>query len=146
MAMTSKSLNYALYAWRDNRIRLKVTQGEYGIKLAQFTLMDDSGAINLSTATAILFNGIKRNGTGFSVDCSVVNVTKGTIAVQEEIEMTDIHGDAQCAIEVISDNGVVKFDGITLCVSPNEIGELITASESFKSLETALNKVALLTP
>lgn len=146
MAMTSKSLNYALYAWRDNRIRLKVTQGEYGIKLAQFTLMDDSGAINLSTATAILFNGIKRNGTGFSVDCSVVSATKGTITVQEEIEMTDIHGDAQCAIEVISDNGVVKFDGITLCVSPNEIGELITASESFKSLETALNKVALLTP
>ena len=145
MALTSKSKNYTLYAWQDNNIRLKVTQGEGGIKLAQFTLVDDNGAIDLTTATQVLFNGEKRNGSGCSIECEITNSTQGVITVPVETGMTDIAGDLKGVIEVITPNGNIKFDGITLYVasSPDAI---IEVSNAFSALVKALNKIALLTP
>ena len=146
MAISSKSGNFVLHAWQDNCIRLKATQGEGGIKIAQFTLVDGNGAIDLSTASSVSFDGIKRNGSGCSISCSITNAKNGIIEFVEKTGITDISGEVKGTINVVSSNGNIKFDGITLYVSPNTTEKLIEASDSFSSLTEALNKVAEITP
>lgn len=146
MSLSSKSKQYTLHAWQDNRIRLKATQGEGGIKIAQFILVDDNGAIDLTTATSVTFDGIKRNGTGCCVDCSIVNATKGIVDFTEQTGITDIGGNVKGTINVVTPEGNIKFDGITLYVAPNNTENLIEASTAFSALTKALNKVAVITP
>ena len=146
MALSSKCKNYPLHAWQDNRIRLKATQGEGGIKIAQFTLLDDNGAINLSSATSVTFDGIKRNGQGCCINCKIVDATNGIIEFVEQTGITDIDGNVNGTINVVSADGNIKFDGITLYVAPNNTTKLIEASQAFSAFVEALNKLALITP
>ena len=137
MALSSKCKNYPLYAWRDNRIRLKATQGEGGIKIAQFTLLDDNGAINLSSATSVTFDGIKRNCQGCCINCKIVDAAKGIIEFVEQTGITDIDGNVNGTINVVSADGNIKFDGITLYVAPNNTTKLIEASQAFSAFVEA---------
>ena len=146
MALSSKCKNYPLHAWQDNRIRLKATQGEGGIKIAQFTLVDDNGAINLSSATSVTFDGIKRNGHGCCINCKIVNAANGIIEFVEQTGITDIDGNVNGTINVVFPDGNIKFDGITLYVAPNNTTKLIEASQDFSAFVEALNKLALITP
>ena len=146
MALSSKCKNYPLYAWRDNRIRLKATQGEGGIKIAQFTLLDDNGAINLSSAASVTFDGIKRNGQGCCINCEIVDAANGIIEFVEQTGITDIDGNVNGTINVVSAEGNIKFDGIILYVAPNNTTKLIEASQAFSAFVEALNKLALITP
>lgn len=141
MSLTSKSSIYTLHAWRDNQISLQTTQGEGGIKLAQFILTDDNGIIDLSNANNVLFNGVKRNGSGCSVGCNIIDAHKGIIEVPVVTGMTDISGLLKGSIEMITDNGNIKFKGINIDVASDTTGKLIEASEAFTAYVEALNKI-----
>ena len=146
MALISKSKSYILSAWRNNQIRLKATQGEGGIKSAQFVLTDDNGKIDLSTASSVLYNATKHDGSACSINCEIIDAVNGIISFTIESGITDISGEVRGSIEVIADNGNVKFDGITVFVEKDTVGTLIEASDAFSALVDALNKVAQLTP
>ena len=146
MALISKSKSYILSAWRNNQIRLKATQGEGGIKSAQFILTDDNGNIDLSTASSVLYNATKHDGSACSINCEIIDAVNGIISFTIESGITDISGEVRGSIEVIADKGNVKFDGITVFVEEDTTGELIEASDSFSALTDALNKVSNLTP
>ena len=135
MAMTSKSLNYALYAWRDNRIRLKVTQGEHGIKLAQFTLMDDSGAINLSTATGSAYVGTKSDGKIIGNACEIKD---NKILLPLSLQMTTARGYLKGHIEVYFATGTLKFFGVDFEVFPSPETAEIESKDEFTLLEKAI--------
>lgn len=146
MALTSIK-EYKLYAWRNNCVRIKCVQGEGGVKLAEFTLCDENGVLNLSNdVSEVLFNAIKRNGHACSVPCTIENAQNGVITLPEVTGMTDVFGEVKGSIEVISQNGNIKFDGITLEVIKDTTKKLIEASTEFSSLVKALNKVAQITP
>lgn len=146
MALISKSKSYILSAWRNNQIRLKATQGEGGIKSAQFVLTDDNGKIDLSTASSVLYNATKHDGSACSINCEIIDAVNGIISFTIESGITDVPGEVRGSIEVTADNGNVKFDGITVFVEKDAVGELIEASDSFSALTDALNKVSNLTP
>ncbi len=137
---------YILHAWEENPIYIKCVQGEGGIKIAKFKLVDDSGAINLSSATSVTFDGIKRDGSGCCVTCNIVDATNGIIEFIEQTGITDIDGNVNGTINAVFPDGNIKFDGITLHVAPNNTTKLIEASQTFSTFVEALNKLALITP
>lgn len=142
----SNSELYVLHAWEENPVYIKCVQGEGGIKIANFKLVDDSGAINLSSATSVTFDGIKRDGSGCCVICNVVDAINGIVEFIEQTGVTDIDGNVKGTINVVFPDGNIKFDGITLYVAPNNTTKLIEASQAFSAFVEALNKLALITP
>lgn len=144
--MKSKSKKYTLHAWRDNQIRLKTTQGEGGVKLAQFILSDDNGALDLSETTSVSFDGIKNNGEPCSVACNIQDAANGAIEFTIVTGITDVCGEVKGSINVVSNDGNIKFDGITLSVGKDVTGELIESSDAFSNLIKALIKVSQITP
>ena len=146
MSLISKSKNFKLSAWQDNQIQFFVVQGEGGIKTAQFTLTDDNGVLDLTAVSSVTYNATKHNGTACCIDCSIVDAKAGAIELKIETGITDIVGNVDGEIEVINENGSIKFHGITICVKGGTVEDLIQASSEFSALVKALNKVALLTP
>ena len=142
----SNSELYVLHAWEENPIYIKCVQGEGGIKIANFKLVDDNGVINLSSATSVTFDGIKRDGSGCCINCKIVDAANGIIEFVEQTGITDIDGNVNGTINVVFPDGNIKFDGITLYVAPNNTTKLIEASQAFSAFVEALNKLALLTP
>lgn len=142
----SNSELYVLHAWEENPIYIKCVQGEGGIKIANFKLVDDSGAINLSSATSVTFDGIKRDGSGCCVTCNIVDAANGIVEFIEQTGVTDVSGNVKGTINVVFLDGNIKFDGITLYVAPNNTTKLIEASQAFSAFVEALNKLALITP
>lgn len=142
----SNSELYVLHAWEENPIYIKCVQGEGGIKIANFKLVDDNGVINLSSATSVTFDGIKRDGSGCCINCKIVDAANGIIEFVEQTGITDIDGNVNGTINVVFPDGNIKFDGITLYVAPNNTTKLIEASQAFSAFVEALNKLALITP
>lgn len=142
----SNSELYVLHAWEENPVYIKCVQGEGGIKIANFKLVDDSGSINLSSATSVTFDGIKRDGSGCCVTCNVVDAINGIVEFIEQTGVTDIDGNVKGTINVVFPDGNIKFDGIILYVAPNSTTKLIEASQAFSAFVEALNKLALITP
>lgn len=149
--MNSNSELYTLHAWEDNQVRLKCTQGEGGIKIAQFALVDKDGAVDLTDALQIVFNGEKSDGSACCIECDLTNLSadnkqNGLVNFVLKTGMTDISGNVKVTIQVITSTGNIKFDGVTLYVKPNSVEELIEASEPYQALVEALRRLGLITP
>jgi hypothetical protein len=122
------------------------TQGEGGIKIADLTLRDDNGVIDLTDAAEVLFNANKPNGHACSISCNITDASSGSISLTVETGVTDAVGKVSGAIEAIFPTGSLKFYGINLVVQKDTTTPLIEASSEFSSLVNALNKVAVITP
>lgn len=138
----SNSELIVLHAWEDNPIYLKCVQGESGIKIAKFQLVDDNGAINLTGNTGIVFMGTSGDGSAVSVNCTVDSATDGKVSLSASTNFTSAIGNTKGNIVVnFSNNQNIQFDGITIKVSPNKAIEALIHDDTFATFLSALSKL-----
>ena len=157
---------YKAYAWRDNRRRLVVTQGEglsssstdsnTYIKTAKFQLRDEQGAIELPSSTTAVSLALKKpNGMEVLVS-AFYNYTDSATTKSEDREngivyfaitqsMTDIAGEVSGEIRLTTSTGVIKFYGINFYVYDGVSSNAAIQSNDFDHLVNALNKVEAVT-
>ena len=157
---------YKAYAWRDNRRRLIVTQGEglsssstdsnTYIKTAKFQLRDEQGAIELPNSTTAVSLALKKpNGMEVLVS-AFYNYTDSATTKSEDREngivyfaitqsMTDIAGEVSGEIRLTTSTGVIKFYGINFFVYDGVSSNAAIQSNDFDHLVNALNKVEAVT-
>lgn len=136
----SNSELYILHAWEDNPIYLKCVQGESGIKIAKFQLVDDNGAINLTGNTGVTFMGTKADGTACTVNCTIDDAATGKVSLNSSTNFTNISGKVTGNIVVgFSGNQNIQFDGITVKVRPNKAIEALIHDDTFATFLSALS-------
>lgn len=136
----SNSELYILHAWEDNPIYLKCVQGESGIKIAKFQLVDDNGAINLTGSTGVTFMGTKADGTACTVNCTIDDAATGKVSLNSSTNFTNISGKVTGNIVVgFSGNQNIQFDGITVKVRPNKAIEALIHDDTFATFLSALS-------
>ena len=136
----SNSELYILHAWEDNPIYLKCVQGESGIKIAKFQLVDDNGAINLTGSTGVTFMGTKADGTACTVNCTIDDAATGKVSLNSSTNFTNISGKVTGNIVVgFSGNQNIQFDGITVKVRPNKAIEALIQDDAFATFLSALS-------
>lgn len=139
---SSNSELIVLHAWEDNPIYLKCVQGESGIKIAKFQLVDDNGAINLTGNTGIVFMGTSGNGSAVSVNCTVDSATDGKVSLSASTNFTNAIGNTKGNIVVnFSNNQNIQFDGITVKVRPNKAIEALIHDDTFATFLAALSRL-----
>ena len=133
---------HILHAWEDNPIYLKTVQGESGIKIAKFQLVDDNGAINITGNTGVTFMGTKADGSACTVNCTVEDATTGKIYLSSSTNFTSVCGRVVGNIVVsFSDNQNIQFDGITIKVRPNKAIEALIQDDVFATFLNALSRL-----
>lgn len=142
MPTNSNSVLHVLHAWENNPIYLKCVQGESGIKIAKFQLVDDDGVIDLTGNTGVVFMGTSGNGGAVSVDCTVDNASTGEISFHASTNFTNAIGNTVGNIVVsFSNNQNIQFDGITIKVSPNKAIEALIHDDTFATFLAALSRL-----
>lgn len=137
----SLSALHILHAWENNPIYLKCVQGENGIKIAKFQLVDDNGAIDLTNNTGVVFMGTSGNGSAVSVNCTVDNATEGKISLSASTNFTNAIGRTVGNIVVNFSNDNIQFDGINIKVTPNKAIEALIRDETFATFLSALSRL-----
>ena len=144
---------YPLYAWRDNRRRLVLTQGEgysgtlsgtYMVKAPRFQLMDEQGIIEIpsSGSPRIQLAVTRPNRTEDLLSCNIEDREQGIISCPITKSMTDIAGEVKGEIRLILDNTVIKFYGIDFFVYDGVSDEAAAQSSQFSDLIQALQQVS----
>lgn len=138
----SNSELIVLHAWEDNPIYLKCVQGENGIKIAKFQLVDDNGAINLTGNTGVVFMGTSGDGSAVSVNCIVDSATDGKVSLSASTNFTNAIGNTKGNIVVnFSNNQNIQFDGITVKVRPNRAIDALIHDDTFATFLAALSRL-----
>lgn len=138
----SNSELIVLHAWEDNPIYLKCVQGESGIKIAKFQLVDDNGAINLTGNTGVVFMGTSGDGSAVSVNCTVDSATDGKVSLSASTNFTNAIGNTKGNIVVnFSNNQNIQFDGIAIKVRPNKAIEALIHDDTFATFLSALSRL-----
>ena len=144
---------YPLYAWRDNRRRLVLTQGEgysgtlsgtYMVKAPRFQLMDEQGVIEIpsSGSPRIQLAVTRPNCTEDLLSCNIEDREQGIISCPITKSMTDIAGEVKGEIRLILGNTVIKFYGIDFFVYDGVSDEAAAQSSQFSDLIQALQQVS----
>lgn len=147
---------YTMYAWRDNNIRLVLTQGEglitldgtvAHVKAPKFQLRDERGVIDLTSCTVSLAL-TRPDGSEDLLACSSESgeAAQGIVSCPITASATAIAGQATGEIRVDSTNGVVKFYGVHAIIYKGVSDAAAAQSTQFSALIAALQKVALITP
>lgn len=153
---------YSVYAFRDNNIKLVLTQGD-GIaiddpedditatrsKVAYFKLLSDQGAITLvSGVDEISWDIVRPDGSTDSLPCIVTTAPdtgETAVACPITISSTAIPGIAHGVIKVVTSGGsVFKFYGIDALVYGSAPEDAEMQSSRFSDLIAALQSVAAL--
>ena len=148
---------YVLYAWRDNRRHLVLTQGEgYSgtltnndvVKAPQFQLKDERGVIAIPTSgNPIVQLAVTRsNRTEDLLDCVVEDSENGIISCPITKSLTDVAGEVKGEIRLITANAVIKFYGIDFYIFEGVSDDAAAQSTQFSALISALQKVAVVVP
>lgn len=138
---SSNSELIILHAWEDSPVYLKCIQGESGIKIAKFQLVDDNGAINLTGNTGVTFMGVSGNGSAVSVNCTVDTAAEGKISLNASTNFTNAIGNTKGNIVVSFSSGNIQFDGITIKVRPNPAIEALIQDDTFATFLNALSRL-----
>lgn len=147
---------YVLHAWRDNRRRLVLTQGEgYSgtitdndvIKAPRFQLKDERGVIAIPTSgNPIVQLAVTRsNRTEDLLTCVVEDSENGIIYCPITKSLSDIAGDIKGEIRLITANAVTKFYGVDFYVFNGVSDSAAAQSTQFSDLIHALQKVINIT-
>lgn len=148
---------YQIYAWRDNNVRLVLTQGEGAttlddsesdisvsrIKAPKFQLKDERGNIDLSGCNVSLAL-TRPNGSSDLLECIIDNAPSGTISCPITTSATEFHGHATGEIVVRTENGILKFYGIYANIYKGTSDDAAAQSTQFSALTSALRKVLAL--
>lgn len=163
---------YPVYAWRDNNVRLVLTQGEGAtdsgvvwnndgtvnsaataqnnvtanhIKAPRFQLRDEQGVINLSSTVVTL--ALKRpNDSEDLLACTIESAADGIISCPITASATEFAGQAIGEIRVSSNNGTIKFFGIHARIYDGVSDAAAVHSTKFAALIQALQKMAVINP
>lgn len=147
---------YVLYAWRDNRRHLVLTQGEgYSgtltnndvVKAPRFQLKDERGVIAIPTSgNPIVQLAVTRsNRTEDLLTCVVEDSENGIIYCPITKSLSDIAGDIKGEIRLITANAVTKFYGVDFYVFNGVSDSAAAQSTQFSDLVHALQKVINIT-
>ena len=146
---------FPMYAWRDNNIRLVLTQGEGAttldgeavrIKAPRFQLRDDQGIIDLSNSPVVSFALTRPDKSEDLLACTIINAANGIISCPITASATAIAGQAVGEIRVSSTNGTLKFNGVHAFIYAGVSNFAAAQSTQFSALIAALQKVAVISP
>ena len=143
---------YVLHAWRDNRRRLVLTQGEgYSgtitdndvIKAPRFQLRDERDVIEIPSSgnPSVQLAVTRSNHTEDLLTCTVVDRENGIIACPITKSLTDVAGEVKGEIRLITGNAVTKFYGVDFYVFNGVSDSAIAQSSQFSALVQALQQV-----
>ena len=144
---------YPMYAWRDNNIRLVLTQGEGAttldgeatrVKAPRFQLRDDRGVMDLSDSPVISLALTRPNKTEDLLACSIIDAANGIISCPITASATAIAGHAVGEIWVSSSNGTIKFYGVHASIYQGISDLAISQNTRYSALIDALQKVVSL--
>lgn len=145
---------FPMYAWRDNNIRLVLTQGEGAttldgeavrIKAPRFQLRDDQGIIDLSNSPVVSFALTRPDKSEDLLACTIISAANGIISCPITASATAIAGQAVGEIRVSSTNGTLKFNGVHAFIYAGVSDSAAAQSTRFSALVEALQKVATIT-
>ena len=122
---------YVLHAWRDNRRRLVLTQGEgYSgvitdndvIKAPRFQLRDERDVIEIpsSGSPSVQLAVTRSNHTEDLLACTVVDRENGIISCPITKSLTDVAGEVKGEIRLVTANSVTKFYGVDFYIFDEE--------------------------
>ena len=148
---------YILHAWRDNRRRLVLTQGEgYNgaitdndvIKAPRFQLRDERDVIEIPSSgnPSVQLAVTRSNHTEDLLTCSIEDRENGIISCPITKSLTDITGEVKGEIRLITANAVIKFYGVDFYIFEGVSDDAATQSTQFSALISALQKVAVVVP
>lgn len=158
LTITSPSFDkvYTMYAWRDNNIRLVLTQGEgltasdgtvAHVKAPKFQLRDERGIIDLTSCDVTLAL-TRPDGSEDLLACSSASgeAAQGIISCPITASATAIAGQATGEIRVLSVDssnpvGVIKFFGVHFQIHKGVSDEAAVQSIQYSALIDALRKV-----
>ena len=155
MAILTNSKLYKLTAWRDNSVKIVLTQGEGSSasnpnynKTLNFQLYE-SGE-NGSTLLTIPASGLdiflafeRPDGTSDLIEGTRVNESDISFPVKNTLTTTA--GIVKSEIRLISSNSIVKFYGINFQIYAGTNNSNVQTAEEFEALTRALQKVVNLT-
>lgn len=145
---------YVLHAWRDNRRRLVLTQGEgYSgtitdndvIKAPRFQLRDERDVIEIpsSGSPSVQLAVTRSNHTEDLLTCTVVDRENGIISCPITKSLTDVAGEVKGEIRLVTANSVTKFYGVDFYIFDGVSDAAAAQSSQFSALIAALQQVGL---
>lgn len=145
---------YVLHAWRDNRRRLVLTQGEgYSgtitdndvIKAPRFQLRDERDVIEIPSSgnPSVQLAVTRSNHTEDLLTCIVVDRENGIISCPITKSLTDVAGEVKGEIRLITANSVTKFYGVNFYIFDGISDAAAAQSSQFSALIEALQQVGL---
>lgn len=154
LTITSPSFDrvYTMYAWRDNNIRLVLTQGEgltasdgeaAHVKAPRFQLRDERGVIAIpsSDSLSVQLAVARPNRTEDLLACVVEDGENGIVYCPITKSLTDVVGLAKGEIRLITANAVIKFNGVNFYVYNGVSDSAAAQSSQFSALIQALQQV-----
>ena len=145
---------YVLHAWRDNRRRLVLTQGEgYSgaitdddvIKAPRFQLRDERDVIEIPSSgnPSVQLAVTRSNHTEDLLTCTVVDRENGIISCPITKSLTDVAGEVKGEIRLVTANSVTKFYGVDFYIFDGVSDAAAAQSSQFSALIEALQQVGL---
>lgn len=151
MADMTNSRLYKISAWKDNSVKIVLTQGEgtnaanpnYNKKL-KFQLYDSDGLLTIPASGVNCFLAIERpDGTNDIIEGERLNNSDVGFSVKNTL--TTVSGIVKGEIRLVSADSIVKFYGINFNVYGGTNNSNIENTEEFEALTRALQKVVNLT-
>ena len=150
MSVFTQSLVYDITAWKDNKVKICLTQGE-GVtsqnpdnqKRMLFRLYDSDGAITIPTGSYHLAI-IRPDGSEDLINGTIINGGDAIVGFDVTQSLTDIPGNAKGEIRIITSNSVTKFYGINFLIYAGISDDAATQSPEYNALIAALQSVAAL--
>ena len=145
---------YVLHAWRDNRRRLVLTQGEgYSgaitdndvIKAPRFQLRDERDVIEIPSSgnPSVQLAVTRSNHTEDLLTCTIVDRENGIISCPITKSLTDVAGEVKGEIRLVTANSVTKFYGVDFYIFDGVSDAAAAQSSQFSALIEALQQVGL---
>ena len=148
----TKSPLYKITAWRDNAVKIVLTQGEgssannptYNKKI-QFSLYDKFGSLEIPNETNITLAITKPDNTTDLISGNKISGSDSDIEFDVKNTIASVAGIVKGEIRLITGLSVTKFYGINFNVYAGVDDDGAIQSEQFDALVQALQKVIAVT-
>lgn len=151
MPALTNSMVYSITAWKDNKVKICLTQGEgttanspTNHKTIKFKLYDSDGGLLIPSST-IQLAVIRPDNTEDLLSGVVIDGGNSIIGFNVKPSLTEFAGLAKAEIRIIVDNSVVKFPGINFVIFDGVSDSAASQSTQFSALIEALQSVQALT-
>ena len=156
MAIYSYDDLLEIYAYHQNHLRIVATQGEGTDKLTsqltdndllkapRFQLCDERGVLSIPTSgnPRVQLAVKKQNGAEDLLDCIISDASNGIVTCPIRKSLTDVPGEVEGEIRLITANAVIKFTGIDFFIYEGVSDNAAMQSSQFSDLILALQQVS----